>query len=255
MQNRYFKFTKTCIRLQMIPYTLVRSLRTTIQISVLPDRTIEVRAPLFAPKQKIDEIVSNREKWIQKKLATHTMAVILPVHHTYSAGETIRYLGKPYILRISTESAPGRSIKNTVFIEERYLFVRTRSSDERSIRHAVETWQKQQAQVVFTGIFAACWKCFSAQYPNVPKPEMRLRTMKTRWGSMTQSHSRTSTPRMTLNTLLICTEPTCILPVVYHELCHLIHPDHSRAFYETLRFFVPDCKETKKILEETYRLS
>lgn len=255
MQNRYLEFTKACIRLQMIPYILVRSLRTTIQISVLPDRTVEVRAPLFAPQKEIDEIVSNREKWIQKKLTTHTTAVILPVHRTYSAGETIRYLGKPYILRISTESASERSIKNTITIDEQYLFVRTRSGDECSIRRAVETWQKQQAQVVFTGIFTACWKHFSAQYPDAPKPEMRLRTMKARWGSMTQSHNKTDTPCMTLNTLLVCTEPACISPVVYHELCHLIHPDHSRAFYETLRFFVPDCKETKKMLEEKYRLS
>jgi predicted metal-dependent hydrolase len=255
----------------MLSYKLIRSRRTTVQISVLPDRTVVVRAPLFAPQQKIAEIVAGKEQWIQKKISTRTAAVILPVHYAYVPGETISFLGKAYTLRAAGEEyALPHTLKERVYIEGSDLIVRARTAGVDSVQKAVEAWQKKQAYTVFSEILDSCWHRFSEQYPGAVKPELHIRTMKTRWGSLSNPRCRSSSgfclfrgpantkmaagkpPHMTLNTLLICAEPYCILQVVYHELCHLVHPDHSRAFYQTLATFVPDWKETKKRLEQTF---
>jgi predicted metal-dependent hydrolase len=253
----------------MFPYTLIRSRRTTVQISILPDRTLIVRAPLFAPREKIDEIVASKEKWIQKKISTP--AAVLPLHHAYVPGETIMYLGKPYILRIADEGGkPAGKAGTPVYRDGNHLVVRPRNRAVPDVQHTVETWLRNQALAIFTELLGECWKRFSERYPDAVQPELRLRTMKSRWGSLSQRKARrpatlrtalfgrtgTDTvrpPRMTLNTLLVCAEPYCIKQVIYHELCHIIHPNHSRAFYETLASFVPDWKETKKKLEETFR--
>ena len=257
----------------MTDYLLIRSPRTTIQISVLPDRTVEVRAPLFAPQQKIDEVVASHERWIQKRITSSAPITTIPVHHAYVAGETIKYLGRPYILRVVQEnknSASGhpaevrenaRRISETkvhnVHIEGSYIIVQIKDGlpepqKVRSVQKKIEAWQHQQALEVFSEMLEKCWNKFHAQYPKAQKPELHLRTMKTRWGSLSQPRGRNSAAHMTLNTLLICAEPYCIEQVVYHELCHLIHADHSRAFYESLELFVPDWKKTKQILEETF---
>lgn len=244
----------------MFAYTIIRSRRTTVQISVLPDRTIVVRAPLFAPRQKIDEIVAGKERWIQKKISTRTTAVVLPVRHAYVPGETVMYLGKPYILRIGNADAkpgheggtPADKNGSPVYRDGNHLIVCPRNRTVQAVQRTVETWLRNQARMVFSEILDECWKRFSERYPDAVQPELHLRTMKSRWGSLSQGTLRP--PHMTLNTLLIGTEPYCIKQVVYHELCHIVHPDHSRAFYEILASFVPDWKETKKRTEQIFSL-
>ena len=42
--------------------------------------------------------------------------------------------------------------------------------------------------------------------------------------------------------------------VVFHELVHFLHPNHSRQFYACLEAFVPDWRERRQALNDyTYR--
>lgn len=43
----------------------------------------------------------------------------------------------------------------------------------------------------------------------------------------------------------------CIEYVVMHELCHFIHPNHSKQFYGFLTMLMPDWKERKTILDKS----
>jgi len=51
----------------MIDYTLVRSKRKTIALSVTKDATLIVRAPKLAPKFLIENFVKQKSKWIEKQ--------------------------------------------------------------------------------------------------------------------------------------------------------------------------------------------
>ena len=42
---------------------------------------------------------------------------------------------------------------------------------------------------------------------------------------------------------------TCIDQVVLHELCHLIHPNHSTSFYALLTHLMPDWKTRRQSME------
>ena len=44
--------------------------------------------------------------------------------------------------------------------------------------------------------------------------------------------------------------PKNIEYVLVHELCHLVHPNHSKQFYTFLTMFMPDWKERKTELEK-----
>lgn len=50
----------------MRKYTITRSNRKTIAIKINADSSLEVKAPVNLSKNKIDEFVNSKEKWIAK---------------------------------------------------------------------------------------------------------------------------------------------------------------------------------------------
>jgi len=78
------------------------------------------------------------------------------------------------------------------------------------------------------------WTVFDQM--GVELPEVRFRRMKRRWGSCSQKGG------ILLNNELAKAPRHCIDYVVVHQLCHLIHPNHDRAFFRLLTKVMPDWK-------------
>jgi len=75
--------------------------------------------------------------------------------------------------------------------------------------------------------------------------DIKIRQMKTRWGSCNPHKSY-----INLNIELIKKPRICIDYVVFHELVHLIWPNHSKEFYNYLSLYMSDWKERKILLEK-----
>ncbi len=80
------------------------------------------------------------------------------------------------------------------------------------------------------------------------RPKLRLRCMKSRWGSC-----RKGTGAITLNTELFKTPPGCLDYVVVHELCHLVHGNHGKRFWALVERMMPDYRERKRRLHQWRR--
>lgn len=78
---------------------------------------------------------------------------------------------------------------------------------------------------------------------NIEFPQIKIRKMKSRWGSC-NCQKKT----VTLNSKLAAHPIACLDFVLAHELAHLIHPNHSKDFYQCLSAVMPDWKERKRIL-------
>ena len=78
----------------------------------------------------------------------------------------------------------------------------------------------------------------------LPFPNVSFRKMRSRWGSCIPSKNK-----ITLNKLLGCVPYECVEYVVLHEMCHLIHPNHSKAFYSLMRQYMPDHERRKNALK------
>ncbi|MGN1021640.1 MAG: M48 family metallopeptidase [Aristaeellaceae bacterium] len=72
---------------------------------------------------------------------------------------------------------------------------------------------------------------------------IRFREMVSRWGSC-----QTVTGNITLNLRLGLVPADCMEYVLVHELCHLLHPDHSAAFHAEMSCLLPDWEARKKRL-------
>lgn len=78
----------------------------------------------------------------------------------------------------------------------------------------------------------------------IPVPTLKLRTMKSRWGSCAWGKAV-----VTLNRRLYFAPEECLEYVALHELCHLVVHDHSARFHGLLDRLMPDWKARKQRLE------
>lgn len=71
------------------------------------------------------------------------------------------------------------------------------------------------------------------------------REMVSRWGSC-----QPKTGNITLNLRLAGKCEACVEYVLVHELCHLIHPDHSPAFHAAMTRLMPDWRSRRAQLND-----
>ncbi len=217
------------------PAQLKRSKRKTLAISVLPDGKLELAAPLRAPLGAIIEKVQKRTGWIRtQRRKFHEMNGRRPAPR-HVAGATHRYLGRQYRLKVTT-GTPAK-----VTLRGAWLIVQVAHRTEDRVRNALNGWCRQRAEEQFARRVAV-WAEWCAHH-GLPAPRPRLRVMKKRWGSASQ------TGIILLNPELVRAPSACIDYVITHEICHLRHPDHGKPFHRLLDRLLPNWRILKARLE------
>ena len=69
-----------------------------------------------------------------------------------------------------------------------------------------------------------------------------FKRMRTQWGSMS------STGAMALELSLVLGRPSAFRYVLVHELCHMLHHDHSPAYWREVEKYFPDWKDERDYL-------
>ena len=85
---------------------------------------------------------------------------------------------------------------------------------------------------------------FYAAKLGVSYGRITIRCQKTRWGSCT------SAGNLNFNCLRMLAPPEVADSVVVHELCHRLHPDHSRRFYAEVYRLFPDYARCDRWLKQ-----
>lgn len=216
-------------------YELRRSDRKTLEIGVHPEGKVIVVAPNNAAIAKIEEKLEKRIPWISRHLE-QTQSLFIPQPKRWIAGETHRYLGRQYRLRIHDGDSISVRLKGAFF----EITVSDRR-DINSIQNAMETWYRQRAQPIFQQRLDRCLQASKA-FLAVEPPDLVIRKMQKRWGSCTPSG------RILLNLDLIKVPLPCIDYVIAHELCHLEVMNHSPTFWRLLSKCLPDWEKQRQRL-------
>ncbi len=88
-----------------------------------------------------------------------------------------------------------------------------------------------------------------AWLPGLPRPprRIRLRVLSSQWGSLAPDGT------LTLDLALVLGRPSAFHYVLVHELCHLLHADHSRAFWHEVEQRCPAWREERDYFREDGR--
>ena len=220
-----------------ITFTLEYTKRKTLGISVHPDLSVSVKAPVGTPKKWIDAQVIKRAPWILRHLQELRNAPHPQSPHKYVSGETHKYLGKSYRLKVI------ESPRNIVKSEMGWLHIYVRDKDPSKVKRVLDNWYRKQAQAVFAERLTLCHSKVASI--GISYPELKVRMMKSSWGVTRGEH-------ITLNVKLVQMPLESIDLVIFHELCHLEEPNHSKRFYNLLGRVLPDWKARRERMRHFY---
>lgn len=216
---------------------LMRTSRRTLAISVRPDGSLELVAPMNATERDILAKVVKRQRWIltqRRNFKSMNTDRQLP---RYVTGATHRYLGRQYRLKVSRGSEPGVLLKGAFF------HITTKGEDSLEVRRLLENWFRRRAREQF-GKRVGSWAPWCEKH-RLPRPTLKLLKMPKRWGSASPDGW------IALNPELVHMPSPCIDYVIIHEICHLRHPNHGPQFRRLLTSLMPDWRAVKERLERS----
>lgn len=216
---------------QVLSYTLVRRKRRTIGFKVDFDG-LTVSSPPREPYTYLDQLISERARWISEKLR-EMEARRLP-ERKWKNGERLPLLGDEldlYLYRTYTRSEPMHHAGRI------YVGVPD-THDAPTVQTHVANWYRGQAERHFQERVNLL-----APKLGVAVPRLKLSNARTTWGMCLPSGE------IRLSWRLIKAPPAQIDYVVAHELAHLKHMNHSRAFWTTVAQLYPEYQRERKALE------
>ena len=190
-------------------------------LRVKEDLKIYITTNTFTTNFEIEKFIRNNLDAVSK--------MISKMENKKEKKEKFYFLGKEYdLVRISS---------NGITLGENKVFVNKNFTKE-----DINKWYKKEAEKIFSEHLDNCYKVYTR---NIPKPTLTIRTMTTRWGVC-----NTKTKRVTLNLELIKMPLFCLDYVIFHELSHLIHGDHSKSFWNLVEENCPEYKKIRKYMKE-----
>jgi len=219
---------------KQIDFQVIFSNRKTLGITVMSDLSVKVVAPVDTSIEKIKEKLVKKAPWIIKQQSYFLSFQPRTTERKYIAGETHLYLGRQYRLKINSGNIYSVKLKG------QFLIVTT--DDKAIVKDQVKSWYLNHARSVFRNIADPLIEKFKNY--NIEPSSIVLREMPTRWGSCTPKG------KIILNPELIKAPKGCIEYVIIHELCHLIHHDHTQKFIDLQTKEMFDWEKWKNKLEK-----
>ena len=221
------------IKGRQISCEIVRSQRRTVAIQIHPDKSVELKVPLSYNVDEVEPFLVKHHRWIFNRLDAPEKKSREP--KKYVDGELHYFLGKQYPIKIII------SPENTVVFQDDTIVIYAKYDLPELIEVLLEKWYFTQARAVFQKISIPLTKQMTKY--NVAPKSFTIKKMKTRWGSCSSKGS------INLNLDLIKLPEGCIKAVILHELCHLVHMNHSKEFYALMTAEMPDWKVWDKQLK------
>lgn len=217
-----------------ISIKIIRKNRKTISIKILSRTEIIISAPLFINDEKIKEVIKSKENWITEKLKA------IQVEEKTDFREGILFLGISYSVII--HNVKHNSLK-LIFDKNNFnVYVPENLTEEdrhANIKGLFIKWYIDNARKIFQDKV----KFYSNILKVTPK-RIAIKDQKSRWGSCS------SKGNINLNYRLVMAPMEVMDYVIVHELCHLIHLNHSKEFWALVKEVFPNylkCKEWLKI--------
>jgi len=211
------------------PFQIIRSKRKTAAIHVKANQ-VQVRIPHFVDDSWAMHFLQGKSSWVKQKLQQQNQyAQTVP---KIAHNEKILWLGNSLTLQFDPSV-------NAVLAEGNELRVPANTSQQALA--LLEAFFKQQAKRYMVDRTHDIAKKYGLSQK---LSSIRFRRTKTKWGHCT------SKGVIQYNWLIMGAPVSVIDYLICHELSHLNHPNHSKAFWSHVASMCPDYKNQQIWLKQ-----
>lgn len=208
--------------------TITRQARRTISMHVLPDGTVEVKAPFLMTRWEINRFIEKNREWIEKRQMKLQKRPQMKKHE-YVDGEQFYYLGTLHTLTIGEYKEIA--FKEGILEFPKFLSFR--------IQKELTAWYMKNAEMVIHERLVVNAKQLDVSYKSV-----EFADTKSKWGHCTHENN------LQFNWRLIMAPMIVINYVTVHELAHTVQKNHSADFWRLVRSINPSYKQQVKWLKD-----
>ncbi|OPZ94671.1 MAG: WLM domain protein [Firmicutes bacterium ADurb.Bin419] len=221
---------------QKIEFTVILKNRKTLSIQVEAPDIITVKAPIGTSEARILEAVKSKSKWIVQKLFEIKEMEYRKRTKQYINGESFIYMGRNYSLQIEYDEKTR--LPEAKLVRGKF-YVYTNSKEEKVIKRALENWYKDKAEEKVRERVN-----YYQSYFDVIPTKITVKDQQKRWGSCTAKRE------LFFNWKCVMAPSPALDYIVVHEMCHLVHMNHSKEFWQLLKKVLPDYESRKARLRD-----
>jgi len=223
-----------------LKYTLNRSNRKSMGISIERDGKIIVTAPHQVELIDIEKFVSEKRIWIYQKLAKKKALNREGPKREFVNGQGFLYLGKSYRLKLIDDAGikPGKSWK-TAPLRLWHGYFELAETEKAKARGHFISWYRKQIK-----------KQLKERIPRYDKrigvkvKDVRILDLGHRWASCSRNGSINFNWRSVM-------APVWVFDyILVHEMVHMIERGHSDRFWSMVSRVIPDYEEYARWLNE-----
>ena len=197
--------------------------RKTMLIRIENNGDVLVLAPMGTNKKTLTNLLESKKDWVsRKRLMLIERQKHAPVYQLEDGG-IVPFLGKPCQIRLI--DSEGKHCE----VERSGSIISVVAPKDGDWKCKVKSWYRDQARIILTDEV----KRYRA-IMNVKPGRIAIREQKTRWGSCS------SKGNLNFNWKIVMAPLPVLEYLVLHEMCHLVHPNHSPNFWSEVRRFMPD---------------
>ena len=217
-----------------VPYSLHRSPRRRRLGLVVKDSGVEVRIPQRCAARHGHQFLRDNIQWVREQLHKSAQRRAQVPEHHFAFGKRFPWLGGS--LELDRAACAADAGIRDGYIQ---LYSRIREPSEAQMQTALQRLYQREALALLTQksqeFAGRLGLAFSA---------VKVRRTKSKWGHCTIRGE------LQYN-WLVCLAPEPVVDyLVIHEVCHLQHHNHSRAFWALVESLCPDYKRLRRWLKE-----
>lgn len=206
------------------------------------DDILTVTKSPYIPKIELDIFIQKNEEKIYEEYKEIIEKRSLR-KGKWETGQTILYHGEEYIIykryhnkdiiRIKIEE---KEKKFCIFLPKQIK----KEEEEYNIIKAVRILFKENTEAILNERLT-----FWSKKTNITYSSVKVRDAKTKYGSCVPK-----TKALHFSSRLVMLKKEAIDAVIVHELCHIIHPNHSQEFYQLVEKYIPNYQEINRYLKK-----
>ncbi len=217
--------------LNSFSYKIVRSKRKTLAI-IIKSGEVEVKSPTYLSEVEILSFVEQKASWVERQLAEQRVRLAQKL--VLEDGREVPFFGLPRRIEVIL------SAQQQVKLHDRRLLIYTRQNTPEQLEKLLHRWLLQQAREYMATQTIKLARQLGVEHK---LKQVVFRKTRSKWGHCCADGT------IQYNWLSMMAPKPVIDYLIAHESSHLLHMNHSTAFWRTVASICPDYRDLKDWLQ------